>query len=286
MPPRTQTPTMSSGVSTCRATSAGVTKMPEPMIPPMTSMVASNRPRRRASPRDSTRASLTERRSRPASNRDPPACRRGSAPRQALRGRRSSGFPRGATGSAARAGRGTCTSWSPATVPPRSEAKPIAPSSRFRPVPSRPRSAFSAVPRPRAAASPSMQRRAGRRIGLVAMVGLGDFDVPLGPEHARRALDELGKQGNAERGVRRSQDRHIFRRSRQSCRPPAASSPVVPTRIGMPAETARSRLAWSAVGRGEIDEHVAVILVDCRSAGLRSPQPRSPGPCGRWARTG
>ena len=32
------------GVSTCRATSAGLTKMPEPMIPPMTSMVASNRP--------------------------------------------------------------------------------------------------------------------------------------------------------------------------------------------------------------------------------------------------
>ena len=48
-PPISQTPTIRVGVETCRATSAGLTKMPEPMIPPMTSMVASNRPSRRTS---------------------------------------------------------------------------------------------------------------------------------------------------------------------------------------------------------------------------------------------
>src|SRR5207248_2812896 len=40
---------MSAGVWTWRATTYGLMKMPEPMMPPMTSIVASNAPRRRAS---------------------------------------------------------------------------------------------------------------------------------------------------------------------------------------------------------------------------------------------
>src|SRR5437667_1569573 len=48
-PPATQARRMSAGVWTWRATTYGLMKMPEPMMPPMTSIVASNAPRRRAS---------------------------------------------------------------------------------------------------------------------------------------------------------------------------------------------------------------------------------------------
>jgi hypothetical protein len=40
---------MRNGVCTWRATTAGFMKIPEPMMPPMTIIVASKRPRRRAS---------------------------------------------------------------------------------------------------------------------------------------------------------------------------------------------------------------------------------------------
>ena len=48
-PPAAHAPTISAGVCTDCATTYGLMKMPEPMMPPMTIMVASNAPRRRAS---------------------------------------------------------------------------------------------------------------------------------------------------------------------------------------------------------------------------------------------
>src|SRR2546422_3156393 len=48
-PPRTQTPRISVGVCTCRATTEGLMKMPAPMIPPITTIVAWNSPNCRAS---------------------------------------------------------------------------------------------------------------------------------------------------------------------------------------------------------------------------------------------
>jgi hypothetical protein len=43
-PPKTHAPRMSVGVCTCRATTYGFMKMPEPTMPPITTMTASNRP--------------------------------------------------------------------------------------------------------------------------------------------------------------------------------------------------------------------------------------------------
>src|SRR3954447_12398258 len=48
-PPPAQARTMSGAVWRWRATTCGLMKMPEPMMPPMTSMVASKGPRRRES---------------------------------------------------------------------------------------------------------------------------------------------------------------------------------------------------------------------------------------------
>ena len=47
-PPPAQAPRMSGAVCTCRATTYGLMKMPDPMMPPMTIMVASKGPSRRA----------------------------------------------------------------------------------------------------------------------------------------------------------------------------------------------------------------------------------------------
>src|SRR5437588_8325485 len=47
-PPINQAPRTRNGVCTCRATTDGLTKMPAPMIPPITIMVASKGPSRRA----------------------------------------------------------------------------------------------------------------------------------------------------------------------------------------------------------------------------------------------
>src|SRR6266566_4024352 len=49
-PPSSQQPRISGVVCTRRATTYGFMKIPEPMMPPMTIMAASNRPSRRASP--------------------------------------------------------------------------------------------------------------------------------------------------------------------------------------------------------------------------------------------
>src|SRR5260370_34435000 len=47
-PPAAHAPTISAGECTCIATTCGLMKMPDPMIPPITIIVASNGPRRRA----------------------------------------------------------------------------------------------------------------------------------------------------------------------------------------------------------------------------------------------
>src|SRR5438270_3773800 len=47
-PPISQAPRIRNGVCTCRATTDGLTKIPAPMIPPITIMVASKGPSRRA----------------------------------------------------------------------------------------------------------------------------------------------------------------------------------------------------------------------------------------------
>src|SRR5690348_7471263 len=49
MPPATQAPRIIAGVWTSFATTYGLMKMPDPMIPPITTIVASNRPTRAAS---------------------------------------------------------------------------------------------------------------------------------------------------------------------------------------------------------------------------------------------
>src|SRR6266849_1536281 len=49
-PPSSHAPRISAGVCTCRATTYGLMKIPAPTIPPMTIIVASNRPSRRAKP--------------------------------------------------------------------------------------------------------------------------------------------------------------------------------------------------------------------------------------------
>src|SRR5215471_6635185 len=49
MPPASQAPRTNAGVCTRCATTYGFMKMPAPTMPPITSMVESNRPRRRAS---------------------------------------------------------------------------------------------------------------------------------------------------------------------------------------------------------------------------------------------
>src|SRR5713226_8690193 len=49
-PPSSHAPRISAGVCTCRATTYGLMKIPAPTIPPMTIIVASNSPNRRARP--------------------------------------------------------------------------------------------------------------------------------------------------------------------------------------------------------------------------------------------
>src|SRR5664279_1279216 len=50
IPPATHTPRMRTGVCSCCATTYGLMKMPAPTMPPITIMVASNRPTCRSSP--------------------------------------------------------------------------------------------------------------------------------------------------------------------------------------------------------------------------------------------
>src|SRR6266542_4884334 len=49
-PPRAQTKSIRKGVVTWRATTDGFMKIPDPIMPPITIIVASKRPRRRANP--------------------------------------------------------------------------------------------------------------------------------------------------------------------------------------------------------------------------------------------
>ena len=59
----------------------------------------------------------------------------------------------------------------------------------------------SLTPRPSAAALPQHQRRAGRRIDLVAVMHLQDLDVEVGIERLRHLARERGQQVDAEAHV-------------------------------------------------------------------------------------
>ena len=76
-------------------------------------------------------------------------------------------------------------------------------------MPSRPRSAFSRAS-PSRGCFAERQRRAGRRVDLHAMMDLGDLDVPLGPEHARRALDQLRRASATPSDVLAARSTAIF----------------------------------------------------------------------------
>ena len=54
-----------------------------------------------------------------------------------------------------------------------------------------------------------LERRAGRRVGLVAVVGLDDLDVHLVPEDARRGLEQTEAEIHAHAHVRRVHDGHV-----------------------------------------------------------------------------
>ena len=81
------------------------------------------------------------------------------------------------------------------TVPPRSEAKPMAPGLRAPVMPSRPRSECSrkveAAPLGRRFAE--QQRGARRRVDLHAMVHFDDLDVELLAQRARRVAHQRAR---------------------------------------------------------------------------------------------
>ena len=237
-PPSSQTPTISRGVPTCRATSAGLTKMPEPMIPPMTSMVASNRPSRRARPWASTwRRALKQRRSDHVPHRIKPGR---LADEEARAGERALGEDHPAFGAVRQARSAPSVAEEHHVMLAGDACRREARQSRSRPargvearVRSRPQFAVElgpATPRRRVA---EQQRCARRRVGLEAVMHFDNLDVPVGPEHARGALDELGEQSDAERSVGRAKHGDLLRGLAQCARRHASSRPVVPTRIGM-----------------------------------------------------
>ena len=127
--------------------------------------------------------------------------------------------------------------------------------------------ALASPPRPRRGGFAEMQRGARGRVGLAAWCA-----STISMSHARaRARARRARRG------RRAAPRRARCWRRAGPRPARAaaamrwsarsSSPVVPTRIGMPAAMARSRLWPSAAGDGEIDQHVAMVGVD-REAGI------------------
>ena len=107
------------------------------------------------------------------------------------------------------------TECSPTTEPPRSVAKPIAPPGRTPVWPSRVRTLFS---RKIDAASggrrlAEQQRRAGRRVDLVAVMHLEDLDVEVARvERPRRLFDQDRQQVDAEAHIARLDDRRVARR--------------------------------------------------------------------------
>ncbi len=115
---------------------------------------------------------------------------------------------------------------------------------------------------------PEQQRGARRCIRLHPVVGLGDLDVPVGPQDAGGALDQVGEHCNAKRSVRRPQDRYALRRFSNTLN-------GVVVEAGRPNEDRdaggeRSIKAFGQrVGGGEVDENVAIIVIDHKSRIVR-----------------
>ena len=90
---------------------------------------------------------------------------------------------------------------------------------------------------------------------------LADLDVPVGPEDLGGALDQLREQRDAKRGVRRAQDRDLAR----CFVDPLAGGLVEPGGADQDRDPGRNRAFKAGLERrsgGEVDEHVAMILVD------------------------
>ena len=97
---------------------------------------------------------------------------------------------------------------SPTTSPPRSVAKPIAPGLRSPVTPcARVDRAFGErAAGARRSGLAQRKRGAGRRVDLVLVVHLQDFDVEVGAEALRRQLDQLQQHDDADAHVRRVDD--------------------------------------------------------------------------------
>ena len=140
--------------------------------------------------------------------------------------------------------------------------------SRGRPVPSRPRSSagVAAAPAPRGFAELRARCPTARR-----PCGCGAPRRSRCPTRRGRARARRARRGRRAAPRRARCWRRAGRRSarpRRRCAASArSSSPVVPTRIGMPAATARSRLLAERGGGREIDQHVAMVGID-REAGV------------------
>ena len=94
------------------------------------------------------------------------------------------------------------------------------------------------------------------------MVDFDDLDIPIvGPEHARGALDQVGQHRNSKRCVGRNENWHDGRR-------------VGDQLVMALGQAGRPDQDWNAgahrliearpkpVGGGEVDQHVAMVIVD------------------------
>ena len=156
-------------------------------------------------------ASRARGRERPPSSRDPALGPRPSAPLAERRARTSCGpAPRERTDSSSSApmNRTVC---SPTMLPPRATEKPIVPGTRGPTRPWRAWTARSSRRRPRAAAIAlaERERRAGRRIDLVAVVGLHDLHVVAVAERLSGAGDEIHEHADADAEISRVDDRDL-----------------------------------------------------------------------------
>ncbi len=159
------------------------------------------------------------------------------------------------------------TWWSPATDPPRSEAKPIWPGPRARDaVAAALARRFEVDAAPLGRRRAEQQRGARRRVDLVAMVHLDDLDVPILAEPRRRVADQVGEQVDAERHVRRLKHRdrlggRVDRHEMLGAEPGRADR-----RSERPADTAASRLTSRAPG---VEKSIS-------TSALRASAPASP----------
>ncbi len=143
------------------------------------------------------------------------------------------------------------TVWSPTMSPPRMVAKPIDDGSRSPVTPSRAKTAhFLQVAAERAGHDfAHLQRGAGRRVDLVAVMRLDDLDVVAFRETLRGHLQQLHRHVDAHAHVGREHDRGVARQRRAMAALPASSKPVVPMIILMPCSAQYSRCSSVPSGR-------------------------------------